>query len=461
MRQLSAIELANELKLVAQISEKLLLNPLTGVRDEISRLGVFLQECETRLIRLMNNEHPGENEAGVTQYGLVLYIVDTTHPVLRKLLGFPRTQITVAMLKQWDQVAMNGGVDDYEGSLIAIGKYEQLDAGWVTALIYYLALKLGVREISSLAPFATTPATISTGSDVKIALIGDWGTGTFPDGAITCPALEVMAQVKELAPDFTIHLGDVYYAGTAGFLGSDEEIINFVESWVAGSQGSFMLNSNHEMYSGAQGYFGKGLTAAPFAAQAGTSYFAIQNNNWVIIGLDTAYYDPSPLFMKGALTDNAQLDFIRSLDTANKKIILLTHHNGTNIEGTQPLPLWDQVTAALGRAPDYWYWGHIHNAVVYSDQSFAAQKGVKARCVGHGAIPFGVGYGLTDGNGVNKPSVEYFAHELLSSVYANTDAQQANRVLNGFAVITLSGDSILEEFVDQTGGVNWSQRPPE
>ena len=155
MRQLSAIELANELKLVAQISEKLLLNPLTGVRDEISRLGVFLQECETRLIRLMNNEHPGENEAGVTQYGLVLYIIDTTHPILRRLLNFPRTQITLAMLKQWDQVAMNGGVDDYEGSLIAIGKYEQLDAGWVTALIYYLALKLGVREISSLAPFAT------------------------------------------------------------------------------------------------------------------------------------------------------------------------------------------------------------------------------------------------------------------------------------------------------------------
>ena len=42
-----------------------------------------------------------------------------------------------------------------------------------------------------------------------------------------------------------------------------------------------------------------------------------------------------------------------------------------------------------------------------------------------------------------------------------TDAQQSNRVLNGFAVITLSGDSILEEFVDQTGGVNWSNRPQD
>jgi len=269
-----------------------------------------------------------------------------------------------------------------------------------------------------------------------------------------------MAQVKELAPDFTIHLGDVYYAGTSGF-GSDEELSNFVNFWVTGSQGSLMLNSNHEMYSGAQGYFSKGLTASPFATQTGTSYFAIQNDNWVIIGLDTAYYDPSPLFMLGALVDAAQINFIRSLNTTNKKVVLLTHHNPTNIEGTGPLGLWQQVVDALGRSPDYWYWGHIHNAVVYSDQSFPGQNGVKARCAGHGAIPFGVGYGLTDANGVNKPSVEYFAHELLSSAYPNTDAQQSNRVLNGFAVITLSGDSILEEFVDQTGGVNWSNRPQE
>jgi len=115
MRQLSAPELANELKLVAQITEKLLLHPLTDVRDEISRLGAFLQACENRLIKLMNNEHPSETDPGVTQYGLVLYIVDTTHPILRRLLGFPRTQITPAMLRQWEvDLVQGGGVDDYE-----------------------------------------------------------------------------------------------------------------------------------------------------------------------------------------------------------------------------------------------------------------------------------------------------------------------------------------------------------
>jgi Calcineurin-like phosphoesterase len=463
MRQLSAQDLANELKIAAQISARLLTHPLGEFREELSRLGAFLQACETRLIKLMNGEHPSETEPGVTQYGGVLYVFDTTHPVLAKLLGFPKSQITPQLLLKWEgEISTGGGVDDYEGSLIAVGKYEQLDAGWVTALIYYLALKIGVREVSSWAPFGSTPAIITAQDDpVKIALIGDWGTGTWTDGQIDCPAIAVMNQVKALNPDYTIHLGDVYYAGTAGFV-SDEEVDNFVKLWVGGSQGSFMLNSNHEMYSGAQGFFGQGLKAAPFAAQNNTSYFAIQGDKWVMLGLDTAYYDKSPLFMNGALTDTDQINFIRSLDTDGKTVIVLTHHNPTNIEGTATgqLTLWNDMTLALGRLPDYWYWGHIHNAIVYSDQSFPAQNGVKARCAGHGAIPFGIGYGLQNADGTNKPSIEYFANELLSSAYPNTDARQANRVLNGFAMLTVSADSIKEEFIDQTGVVRWTKTTP-
>jgi hypothetical protein len=463
MRQLSAQELANELKIVAQITEKLLLHPITDMRAEISRLGAFLQACETRLIKLMNNEHPSETEPGITQYGLALYIFDTTHPILSRLLGFPKSKITPSQLKAWEAELGTGGVDDYEGSLIAVGKYEQLDAGWVTALIYYIALKLGVREVSSLAPFGTTPATISPiGDTLKIAIVGDWGTGPWTDGAIEYPALQVIDQVKQLTPDYTIHLGDVYYAGTSGFLDSDEEVNNFLANWVSGSQGSFMLNSNHEMYSGAQGYFGKGLKSDTFALQKTTSYFAIQTDNWIVIGLDTAYYDKSPLFLAGALTDNDQINFIKGLNTANKMVIVMTHHNPTNIEGTgtAQLTLWNDVISALGKPPDFWYWGHIHNAIVYSDESFPSQNGVKARCAGHGAIPFGVAYGLQNADGTNKPSIEYFAQELLSGAYENTDAQQTNRVMNGFAMLTLKPDSIGEEFIDQTGTVRWSKSTP-
>jgi hypothetical protein len=95
--------------------------------------------------------------------------------------------------------------------------------------------------------------------------------------------------------------------------------------------------------------------------------------------------------------------------------------------------------------------------MVYSDKSFAAQAGVKARCAGHGAIPFGLAWGLQNPDGTTKPSVEYYAHELLSSVYENIDLQQANRVLNGFAMLTIGPDSITEQFIDQTGAERWSQ----
>ena len=74
------------------------------------------------------------------------------------------------MLQQWEtQIVQGGGVDDYEGSLIELGKYEQLDPEWVTALLYYLALKAGVTLISSWAPFAKTPA-VMTPEDLPIRL---------------------------------------------------------------------------------------------------------------------------------------------------------------------------------------------------------------------------------------------------------------------------------------------------
>src|ERR1044071_4520529 len=175
MRALSPQELANELKMVAQISEKLLLHPLadmTDIRAEINRLGAYLQASETKLIQLMNNQHPGENEPGATQYGLALYILDTTHPILRRLLEFPETQITLAMMQSWDADVRGAGVIDYDGTMIASSKFGDLDAGWVTALIFYIALKLGVREVSSWAPFGTTPAIVlNTEDTVTIALV--------------------------------------------------------------------------------------------------------------------------------------------------------------------------------------------------------------------------------------------------------------------------------------------------
>ena len=72
--------------------------------------------------------------------------------------------------------------------------------------------------------------------------------------------------------------------------------------------------------------------------RAGCSYFALENDNWVIVGLDSAYFSPEGnLYTDGLLFDanhpNDQNAFLlqkgvqAQLD--GKKVIVLTHHNGT------------------------------------------------------------------------------------------------------------------------------------
>jgi hypothetical protein len=48
----------------------------------------------------------------------------------------------------------------------------------------------------------------NNGDPIKIAIAGDWGTGTFE-------AFEVAAKMSASNPDYTIHLGDVYYCHAA------------------------------------------------------------------------------------------------------------------------------------------------------------------------------------------------------------------------------------------------------
>src|SRR5258708_39731579 len=102
------------------------------------------------------------------------------------------------------------------------------------------------------------------------------------------------------------------------------------------------------MYDGANGYFDTALASPLFSGQQNTSYFQIEFGNWLIIGLDTAYYDPSFFFFAGAISDPGQIGFLKQAAASGKKIMLLTHHNPIDITGSSQLGLWGQVTGALG-----------------------------------------------------------------------------------------------------------------
>jgi Calcineurin-like phosphoesterase len=309
-----------------------------------------------------------------------------------------------------------------DGTLLGCRQWELLDPRWAEALVQWL------EHIDKRADFATTPAMLTMPNDVLLAIAGDWGTGPFETEAASTKIAKLMSDMK---PDYSIHLGDVYYAGT----GTEEN--NDMDDWPQGARGSFTLNSNHEMYNGGFGYFAE--LAKNFPLQKGTSYFALQNDHWLVIGLDSAYYSERfDLYMKGKL-DAVQLNWLSALPK-NKRVMILSHHEGLDALGNTQTELYAQVVGALGRDPDYWYWGHLHNGIIYKQQA-----GCLGRCIGHGAIPYGNASMLA-----GQPNVAWYEISLAG------DPNYPERVLNGLAKIRLNGASISEQLIGEDGSVRWS-----
>jgi hypothetical protein len=300
----------------------------------------------------------------------------------------------------------------------------------------------------------TVPPTGASSSQVKIAVVGDWCTGNYTNG----PAASVMQHITALQPDYIIHLGDVYYAGTAG-----EEQSKLLSMWPSAYSGkSFTLNSNHEMYDGGYGYFQKALANKIFSQQNETSYFALQYGNptqaggpWTIVGLDSAYWAPSPMVMDGSIQGvsgngfMAQPQFIQGLVKNGlwpQNAIVLTHHNPIEYDGSGLVvdlfgnSLWAQVEGAFSGTPAAWYWGHVHNGIVYPNPTYTKNI-VYGRCVGHGALPYGNGSGLAS------------APQSQVQCYANTpNPSVPPRVMNGFVLLTITiSGQVTETFYQQDG----------
>jgi hypothetical protein len=328
------------------------------------------------------------------------------------------------------------------GEILGTGKYQELDPLWEL-----VAGTVWLENLLHQHPFPPgTPTPVQIPDQVTIALAGDFGTGNF--GASDSPSTKISKFVPSLNPHFTIHLGDVYYAGTSG-----EESSRLMNFWPQGSLGSFALNSNHEMYSGGGPYFDEAVGGPVFnKLQSPFSFFALENSNWIIVGLDSAYNaDVLKLYMDGSLGNNAQLPFLRGLAQKGKKVIILTHHNGLPENGQPPQPqaaplkLFTEVLGAFDGAPPpaYWYWGHVHAGVAY--QPLKDYHGLLCRCVGHAALPWGLASDLQ-----TSQSVQWFER-------CNAqDPENHLRVFNGFVLLQLDGANLAETFYDETGRVAWT-----
>jgi hypothetical protein len=273
-------------------------------------------------------------------------------------------------------------------------RYGTCDPLWTIALAIYLAWKASFGptpyvRYSNLNDFVIT---LPDKPDLVIGVIADWGTGLED-------ARWLFSEVMKKNPDILIHLGDIYYAGTA-----DEDRQNFLEvvSVAAPNIPIYTLSGNHDMYSGGDPYYWllTQLNATPAlkAYQQKASYFCLRTANWQILAMDTGLNDCDPFTVTTNVTfldpKESAWHIDKLTNAGGRETILLSHHqlftafgDGVGLGPTgKPLaynPNLYSVFQPYMNNIALWLWGHEHNFELF-DPYLGLQKG---RCVGASAIP--------------------------------------------------------------------------
>jgi len=290
-----------------------------------------------------------------------------------------------------------------------------------------------------------------TDGEVRIALAGDWGSGT--DEA-AC----VAQRICEYQPHYSIHLGDVYYVGDAvevgeNFLGDPNPASKYTPcEWPKGSEGTFALNGNHEMYARGIGYFDfmlpkLGIRGNVHGQRA--SYFCLENNHWRIIAIDTGYKSVGLPVIEYVLQPDCSLpqelvDWLRTVVRPNSEdprgIIILSHHQYySRFDCCYPKPA--RQLAEFFTRPVLWLWGHEHRLVIYREAGIKGGVRAFGRCIGHGGMP------------VDLPTAaarhDYAVEFVDDRPYPNDENLCVG--FNGFAEMTLSGNGLTLVYVDLNG----------
>ena len=256
-------------------------------------------------------------------------------------------------------------------------------AGWSECVATYLEYKVLLEHPVYRA---NQDRVFPLPQTATIAILSDWGTGD-------PVAINVLQQVAKYKPDMVLHLGDIYYAGT-----QSEVHANFLDvcRTVLGSNVPlFTLCGNHDMYSSGSGYYGLLDTIGQ-----GASYFCLQNDDWLILAMDTGYNDRNPVTVASNMTSlvtqgnwsEAAWHLARIAAAGNRKIVLLSHHQlfspfgsvgSVNDEPYAYNPnLYGVFQPVLSKVAA-WFWGHEHTLALFPPYMGLA----KGRCVGGSAVP--------------------------------------------------------------------------
>lgn len=295
-------------------------------------------------------------------------------------------------------------------------------------------LAMAWRDVHGYAQFVDSPPVIEIENEARIFLLGDWGSG-LPR------AQKVASQVRaELAKggrrqQHVIHLGDVYYSGSKREY--EHRFLNYWPVDEGASVASYSLNGNHDMYTGGHSYFDVCLGDPRFARQSGCSFFALRNDYWQFVALDTSYED-------GGL-HGRQAQWARDLietTPATTKTALLSHHQlfSAHEPGAAKLGRKIQPVLATGRV-DAWFWGHEHRCIAYMPTTWEGARVGFTSCIGHGGIP----EYLAMKQGETRPRP--WLYEYLQQYGDGWEPWDTF----GFCVLELSSDRIKARYIDEDG----------
>jgi Calcineurin-like phosphoesterase len=338
----------------------------------------------------------------------------------------------------WAEV--EGNVEDSKLYAAELRKAVCDGPGWAECLTTYVGYK-ALLQNPVYRPNQNVVVDLGT-SIKRLAIVGDWGVG---DDV----AKNVLRQVAALKPDLLLHLGDVYYAGTE--IEVKVNFLNILRS-VLGNIPAYTLCGNHDMYSGGSGYY----QLLDDIGQK-SSYFCLQNQDWMFVAMDTGFHDNNPFNVSTNMTklvsqngwSEASWHLNQISKAGNRKLVLLSHHQlfspfGSvgSLEGTPYAynpNLYDVFKTILPKV-EWWFWGHEHTLGIYPP--YMDLK--KGRCVGASAVP------------VFHDQQSYLSASGLKTLDGTMPSWDRNGVLgftkdmynNCFAMMTLNGASATVEYYE-------------
>lgn len=317
---------------------------------------------------------------------------------------------------------------------------------------HYLRSRFGPRHPYQVYPrnddsgVYNLQSSIASRDEITLALLSDWASDTEESD-------RVAHLVAKHIPDYTIHMGDIYFVGAPKEV--EENFTAPYASWYYGASGSLALSGNHEMYSNGNAFF-QHLLPAMYIQQGDVrktqqaGFFCLENDYWRIIGLDTGYTSVGRPFVEilsppDCHLKKEQMDWLRDVvhignPDDKRGLLFLSHHPYISAFREDYARPGEQIRELLGASerPVIWLWGHDHRLVVYNQGRNGKGPLAYGRCLGHGGLP--VEIQMPDPADASK--IRYYDRRVRKVLKGHALGY------NGFALLSLSNEKLTVAYRD-------------